>query len=708
MPEVKDRMLSQNGREDRPVETTDSAGAVVELGMKTVLVMLDNQCPSPCYCFGSDRRDAYAMSAETLNAVLEWAAHLGPTPPAMLFMVGAPESLDAGAQAILQVVAGSVICASMHPKDQASHGVPFSDSQLVVFSSLGEFEEGHEKAMGRSCVVHVGCEDVPRLSSTMKDSRGLSLIASAIQFRPQELHRWDHSQLQSYRNELIALQEFKYRLRAAGVPTVRWRLIPSLRCPAMENTVAIGPDGLCYPCPAFYYAGQTYGLGPIATLTKDNTFTQSPNRLCRLCQSAPCEACLFWEAGLAGENNNACELVQGMDKELSQGEIIKQRDVSGYLFATLKTMDGEDPWINQGNEQQSYLFTDCEQMDDLSRDDFTDALKAIHGTLCALTEGKKDVADQYLTHYGQAIESIPKAWKSLFAYDRLAGDLEELVQKTDSMSEGDTEPLDAFFAKYDDKELSWVSRKVYFLTVVRRIIRDVVVLSEAIHEHRSPGTDMAWYLYTLSQSAVADQRETLSLSAEEVTTIERLYERLLGWEYLCTSVQTGMQQGFDGLHDAAEAAKRKVQAARRDVRRWFDKMIEQHEWKPRKGYSIAIDFDGGMDVSHACYKTDLPATSPGQGAWSQIMPLEGPEMEVYERIAMLVEERLSRVKEGLQRTMEGSHEDGELEQAVSALGQGVLDVKRWYRAMAAEHDWPRGQEYRVNHELDMVEARPGV
>ena len=294
----------------------------------TVILMLDNKCLPPCYFFEMDSHEVRSMSPEILDEVLEWASQLKPSPPSMMYMVGAPQALDEEVQEVLEDVAGSVICAPMQKAEQEKAGLPFSNTQMVVFPSLADFERDNGVVRGRSCVVHIGCEEISRWSKVLK-VQGTKIDVPRLRFRPRNLHQWDRSHLKVYMAQLFEIETLKYHLHKAGV-SVGWELRSFSRCPAMRNLVTIGPNGLCYPCPAFYYAGQTNGLGAIKTLTGDRLFLQDSKQKCQLCKSEQCEACLFCESGHATRGEvTVCELPTGMDENTSWEQIIRDKDLTG-------------------------------------------------------------------------------------------------------------------------------------------------------------------------------------------------------------------------------------------------------------------------------------------------------------------------------------------------------------------------------------------
>jgi hypothetical protein len=270
---------------------------------RTVIVMLDNQCASPCYGFDTDQREVHAMSPEILDEVLEWVSHLQPSPPDLLYMVGAPQALGEEVREVLADIAGCVICAPLPRTAQEQAGLPFAATQLVVFPSLAAFEKDPDLLGGRAGVVHLGPEEISRWFQAV---RGRTTEVR-LRFRPKHLPGWTRSDLRAYlcqRSELETLQQY---LTKAGV-SVGWELHAVSRCPARRSLATIGPDGLCYPCPTFYYAGQTAGLGALKTLAGDRVFLPDGEPQCRFCQSEGCEVCLFYASGQAGRGEvTACD-----------------------------------------------------------------------------------------------------------------------------------------------------------------------------------------------------------------------------------------------------------------------------------------------------------------------------------------------------------------------------------------------------------------
>jgi len=655
----------------------------------TVLLMLDNKCLPPCYCFETDSREVRSISPEILDEVLEWVSQFKPSPPSMMYMVGAPQELDEEVQKVLEDVAGSVICAPMQTTEQEKAGLPFSRTQMVVFPSLADFERDNEIVKGRSCVVHIGCEEIPRWSSAVK----VQPTESRMRFRPRNLHQWDQSHLKAYRDQLFEIEAIKYHFKAAGVK-VEWELSSPTRCPAMRTLVTIGPDGLCYPCPTFYYAGQTNGLGAIKTLTSDRIFSQDSKQTCRLCQSEHCEACLFCESGHStGGEVTICELPAVMDGDTSWEEIIWLKDQSGYMFESFKSVS-----IEQKTKEKEKSLWASEQVDDISLEDFVCALQAINQTAHALMKGTTEISENFISQYEKLVESALKTHKTLFSYEQFTKSLEEIHLKGGRVTEEDTKGYDSVISQYRQSVKSeQVSRKAFFFEKVNEVLVGLVELSEAVSKRQLHRKRTLPIRNGITDAEEEDETGKLLLSEYEVTSIRQLYEIFLGWHFLYNGLTTELNNGFAVDREMIEAAQREMIEAKAQMHRWFHHKGMQHNWEYREGYNISVDFESNINVSSAYYKKILyRGPELKYKNWVPVMQLDGIEKDVNERLTMLVETSLTEVKECLIQHLSGLDVERDLEVAVNTLGHHSLDMTRWYTGMAREHNWPQYSEWRIN------------
>jgi len=655
----------------------------------TVLLMLDNKCLPPCYCFETNSREVRSMSPEILDDVLEWASQFKPSPPSMMYMVGAPQELDKEVQEVLEDVAGSVICAPMQITEQEKAGLPFSRTQMVVFPSLADFERDNELVKGRSCVVHIGREEISRWSSAI-EIQPTEIVASRIRFRPRNLHLWDKSHLKAYRNQFIELEAFKYHLRAAGI-YVQWQLGYSSRCPAMRALVTVGPDGLCYPCPTFYYAGQTNGLGAIKTLSSDKVLLQDSKQTCRLCQSDNCEACLFCESGHATGEVNVCELPTGKDGNTTWQEIIWLKDQSGYMFEDFNTAK------NITKEMNISLWT-AKQVDDISLEDFVNALQTINQTAHALMKGTPEVSENLMSKYAELVESSPKSQRELFSYEQFTKRLEDIHQKAGTEAETSAASYDSVISQYKQSvRLEQVSRKAVFFEKVYEILLGLVDLSEAVSKHPMRSMGALSIRYGISDAEEKDETEKLSLSEHEVTSIRQLYEIFLAWSFLYNSITDALNYDLYVDREIIEAAQREMTDAKAEMNRWFHNTGIKHDWEYREGYKIAVDFESSVNVSSACYIKNRAIDPELENKnWAPLMQLGGIEKEVVERLTMSVHMPFTKVKHYLSQRLAGLDVERDLAVAVKTMGHCVLDMIRWYKGMAKEHNWPQCFDWRIN------------
>ncbi len=663
----------------------------------TVLLMLDNKCLPPCYCFETDSREVRSISPEILDEALEWVSQFKPSPPSIMYMVGAPQELDKEVQEVLEDVAGSVICAPMQAAEQEKAGLPFSRTQMVVFPSLADFERDNELVKGRSCVVHIGREEISRWSRAVK----VQPTETRMRFRPRNLHRWDQSNLKVYKDQLLEIEAIKYHLKAAGVK-VAWELSSPIRCPAMRTMVTIGPDGLCYPCPTFYYAGQTNGLGAIKTLTSDSVFSQESKQTCRLCQSEHCEACLFCELGHATKGEvTICELPKGTDGDTSWEEIIWLKDQSGYMFESFKSVS-----IKKKTEKEEKGLWASEQVDDISFEDFVCALQAINQTAQALIKRTPEVSENFISQYEKLVESAQKTHKKLFSYEQFTKSLEEIHLKGEGVTEEEAQGYDSVISQFKQSVKSeQVSRKVFFFEKVNEVLAGLVELSETANRPQLRWKRTLPVGNGISGDEEEDETGILLLSEYEVTSIRQLYETFLGWHFLYNGLTTELKNGFAVDKEMIEAAQREMFEAKAQIHRWFHHKHTQHNWEYRDGYNIAVDFESNINVSSAYYRKESYRDPELEYKdWVPVMQLDGIEKDVNERLRMLVETSLTEVKEYLVQYLAGLDVERDLIAAVNTLGHHSLDMTRWYTGMAREHHWSQYSEWRVNPDW-IVEGR---
>jgi hypothetical protein len=662
----------------------------------TVIVMLDNQCASPCYSFDTDHREICVMSPKILDEVLEWVSQLQPSPPGVLYMVGAPQTLEQEVRETLEDVAERVICAPMLPAEQERAGLPFAKTQMVVFPSLAEFEKNRDILGGRSGVVHLGPEEVSQWFTTVT----AQTTEAKLRFRLKNLHLWDRSHLKAYHDQRLEIEADRLHLRASGV-NVEAGLNSAARCPAHRTLATIGPDGLCYPCPTFYYAGQPHGLGALKSLAGDRVFSQDGEHKCRRCLSERCEACLFYESGhvTAGEVS-VCELRPGLDKDASWASIVWLKDQSGYLFDNFKS----DSFEKLTTEEKDTLWAP-KQVDDICVEEFVSALQAINQTTEALIKGTREVADNLISQYGKSVESAPRTPKTLFSYEGLTRTLEDLSTRQGTTAAGGVPAYESVLSQYQHLyQSNQVSRKAFFFETVETILLGLVELSEATKKRQLCWKQMV-PIERSTTDAQGEATEDLLLSEEEVTSIRQSYEAFLAWRFLCGSVNEELQSGFEVDKEIVEVIHGEVMGARAEVQRWFHDTGIQHGWGDREGYDITIDFESNLNVSRAYYREQRPnRREAADHNWTAVMKLDGIEKDVIDRLTTIAQTLLAQVKGCLVQRMAGAEVERDLEVAIKMLGHSVLNMSRWYAGMAREYRWPDYQNWRVTSEW-VIEGR---
>lgn len=653
---------------------------------RAVLIMLDDRCASPCYCFGPDGHAPRLMSTDVLDAVLEWLPTLDPSPPSVLYMVNDPRILDEGVRKVLKEASRSVICPPMHRTEQEAAGLPWSNTQVVVFPSLTAFEEANGIVEGRSGIIHVGRDEISRMSDVVLHKSAEMREQSVLRFRARDLNLWNGPDCAAYTEQIVKLAGHGLRLDATGVQTA-WELWPTVKCSARRTLITIGPDGLCYPCPAFYHAGQTAGLGSRDNLTGNEVFLQTPDAACRVCQSPTCEACLFWESGMVTGEVSPCRLRTGMDKV--KGASVHTSDRSGYLFENLLS-DRAEVILSTYNPEGvgSGSMWAAEQVDDMPREEFVLALRSIHQMTEALIEGARETEKEVLSRYDEIVASLPRTRRDVFSYEQLAKAVEEMRREASVTAEQALESTE--------------SRRSLCMKLTRSILLTLAALREEIETRQwVPRPSSAESLQGIRERW---ESEELPLSEDQVAAIQQLYESLLGWTCVYTDAEDAQQCGFAVEH-VAKHARERMDEARKAVGVWLCRTREQNGWRTRAGHLFNVDFEHGLKVSGARY---IPGTTsvPEPEEWSPLLPLGGLEKEVYGRLRSLLDTSLATVKQRLNGYQEDAKDaERDLGGEIRILGQNVLDLRRWFCGMAEEHSWPQALEWRVNYETDWIEGR---
>jgi CXXX repeat modification system protein len=349
------------------------------------------------------------------------------------------------------------------------------------------------------------------------------------------------------------------------------------------------------------------------------------------------------------------------------------------------------------------------QIDDISFNDFTSALRSLYEVIDVLMKGSTEVPENLILKYENLIQSAPKSQKQLYSYEQFAKGLEEIFPKTEATTK-ETGEFNHLISQYESKpvRLALKFRKTFFFEQIKHILLGLVEITEAARKHSLPLRSVSDNGKEKSISDVKEGNETvkLLLSKQEVESIRQIYETLLGWESLHEHVVDLSNQGFEINKEIIEVAQKEISGAKKQMDRWFNQAGKQHGWAVREGYAYAIDFEYNHNISSAYYKK-ISHRNPEQkmSNWIPVMQLDGIEREVIDRLIMLKQTSLAMVKELLIQHLAGLDVGQEMELFIQTLGQNEMDYRRWYFGMAKEFSWPPFLKWRFRHDrIDVMVA----
>jgi len=344
----------------------------------SVLVMLSGNCCLPCYTFGNNGKSEAKLPLQDLRDTLLWAANTEPYMPELLFLVGTDEPLDSSVASVLKDMADQVITPLLSLDEQEKMGIPFSQNQTTIASSLDHIVAHTNDIAGRPVILHVDRAEIDKIAEK------LLLVQdniSAVTLRLRDIHLLNDRDLENYREQLAKVADTGLMKQAGGIEgmfrlsnlNVLNRETNRLaRCPAGTGFVVIGPDAGIYPCPAFYYAGPKYSIGSIRSITNNSAIINRNGQQCSICGSEQCAGCPFLESSRFTNKEQICKMYKAEIRAAQ--ELMPRVAQSGYLFDCLRTLMTRD-CSNKSHTEGGANLEAKQQVNDIA---FSAFVKALH------------------------------------------------------------------------------------------------------------------------------------------------------------------------------------------------------------------------------------------------------------------------------------------------------------------------------------------
>lgn len=381
--------------------------------MKSVIVLCENNGISPCYQFtGVNSEKTSVISEEELKGLFKAASKHSDIE--LLFLIGGKVPLSELMASVLKEMGGQIICPLLDRKEQDRLRIPFSPRQMVIASNLESFIKNAGSISGRSLTLHVEKQEIPYLAESILS---VQKYVGSITIRLKNPQLLDDAEIENYKRQLAALSDMSLIKQASGVEN---RLnIHNLRiqdygighCPAEYFLVTIGPNGKVYPCPAFYAAACQPLAESLSEYLDRGSRTESVFAGCKICSDKQCPGCRFLETNETAEKNNLCHIYRA-ELQVHQ-ELYKRVAQSGYLFDCLRTLKTKEEILNIVARQGESVFAN-RQVNDITYEEFVQALRDIDQVANAIKRGQSDGIDMVLSQWGELPDVPPNSRKAAF------------------------------------------------------------------------------------------------------------------------------------------------------------------------------------------------------------------------------------------------------------------------------------------------------
>lgn len=282
----------------------------------TVLIMLSSNSCSACYQFGGDEKvPVVRMSPKTLTDILLKTAGEGDKPTLVpLFLAHNDEPLDPTIASILEGLSDYIITPLLSSDQQMSLRIPFSPDQTVVADSVRELVEHKKSIRARAVILHVLRTEITSLAEQLLS---IQHHLQKVTLRLKSIVLLEEEDIHAYRSQLERLARVNSAEDTSsedpGLDITNLNIHASelgchLRCPAGLDFIVVGPDGLVYPCSAFYRAGAMHAIGSVDDVGSARFTLDWDLHRCQICGSSACLGCPFLESEQISGRENLCKV----------------------------------------------------------------------------------------------------------------------------------------------------------------------------------------------------------------------------------------------------------------------------------------------------------------------------------------------------------------------------------------------------------------
>ena len=342
-----------------------------------IVVMMSSRSPSMCLEFDGDKRKHEKLSPEQINDIVIWATQFDTS---QLFFLASEEPWDVTLSHNLESLASHVMVPLMANDEQQRLNIPFSPEQIVIAKCLSRLKQCANHIAHRPIILHIGVEEIPELANTLISLEGsisqLQLYLHNInQFTPSDIDLYRQQlELLATRSLMLSSASLELRFYLHNIKFLKAKNSNAIKCVAGKAFIIFGPDGLIYPCPAFYHLGHKHAMGSINESTGLKNLSNCSEDYCGICGSNQCSGCPFAESLSLSGKEQVCK-VQETEKNIDKA-VIQQCAESPYLFDCFRTIKTNQIFLKSKREGNLAGLTTGEQSG-VTLTEFTNALQDI-------------------------------------------------------------------------------------------------------------------------------------------------------------------------------------------------------------------------------------------------------------------------------------------------------------------------------------------
>lgn len=619
---------------------TNTNGRIHSGDRHALLLMLDNAAPSPCHEFRGTRQIQECLSPTALRDVLLFAAGVGTTVPPMVASVGSVDALD---PMILRTLKGLDLEWLAPPA--VALKIACDDASVVAALDA---KAGHltdlDDVLPMRAILHISpensCTWFDRLRPNLPEAFSVSLRAKDLDLF-EEIHFLQHErQLESLGRHLIngaadSGMAFSFNLSDDVVPD----------CGAGTSLLTVAPDGLVYPCPAFYHAGDSHALASIRDVAKASDWRVYVHDLC---SGLDCRACAFehcMRQSTAPRARRFAEAGKKVRESLPRQAVQSRRRWRGLSFVEAAASRIKTKFRCDHDAAPFRL------PHDITMEVFRQALCDAYNLALRVTaeDAQPEFSPEQLRERWRPSAAIPPG-----------------------------------------------SRMAAFRSAVLVIVDELLELGE-LAEARNYSSLCDILPHTERKSPA---EPSWSLSNAELVDIQRRYNLFLGWEILVHANQCDESAGFacgdtSWLHP-------ELTLSRMPVDDWFAQAQERYKIQQCNGYHLEVDFENGR-LLHANPASLLPggetcqqSRTTSSGGPAHVVHLADMDLHCIQSL-MEMRDSFIDVFRSDYHCAEDFHLAVDTARAlVQQIGEIQHSINAWYQEKATGLGWPTAEGWSID------------